>query len=277
MALWGKKADEMSGTRRPSRRSSAPERIGLVGCVKSKRSVPSPAADLYVSTLFEGRRRFVERTCDRWFILSAKHGLLEPDAIVEPYDESLVGAPNADRRRWAQRVLAQIDSLGLEMDSTVFELHAGADYRNHGLVAGLVERHAKVEVVAAHLGQGQQLAFYAGTLTDERQAPDLGGPRPTADHPSSPAGPTGGSHRPPSGRYKPLTTYLTASPHPLVRLRFSELERILGASLPASARAHRPWWANSSHSQAMSWLAVGWRVDAVDLRGETVTFRRTGP
>ncbi|HWO69164.1 MAG TPA: hypothetical protein VNP94_00195, partial [Actinomycetota bacterium] len=45
-------------------------RIGLVGCVKSKRARPAPARDLYTSPLFRGARRFVERSCDRWFVLS---------------------------------------------------------------------------------------------------------------------------------------------------------------------------------------------------------------
>jgi hypothetical protein len=54
---------------RPSRR------IGLVGCVKDKVNVPTKARDLYVSPLFVGRRRYVERTCDQWWILSAAHGL----------------------------------------------------------------------------------------------------------------------------------------------------------------------------------------------------------
>src|SRR5437879_2590214 len=61
------------------------QRVGLVGCVKSKRSVPTAAADLYTSTLFVGRRRWVEASCERWFILSAKHGVVPPDELIEPY------------------------------------------------------------------------------------------------------------------------------------------------------------------------------------------------
>jgi hypothetical protein len=32
------------------------------------------ALDLYTNTLFVGKRRWVEQTCDRWLILSAEHG-----------------------------------------------------------------------------------------------------------------------------------------------------------------------------------------------------------
>ena len=43
--------------------------MGLVGCVKEKAGSPRPAKDLYVSTLFSGRRSFVERSCEQWWIL----------------------------------------------------------------------------------------------------------------------------------------------------------------------------------------------------------------
>jgi len=38
----------------------ASRRIGLVGCVKQKAMEPRAAKDLYVSTLFAGRRSFEE-------------------------------------------------------------------------------------------------------------------------------------------------------------------------------------------------------------------------
>ena len=89
------------------------ERIGLFGCVRSKRSVPAPARDLYTSSLFAGRKRWVEATCSRWFILSAKHGLVAPDQILERSDETLTTKPRNVRRAWSSRVLGQLrDSLG---------------------------------------------------------------------------------------------------------------------------------------------------------------------
>ena len=104
-------------------------RIGLVGCVKGKGPLPAPAADLYVSPLFGGRRRFVEQSCDRWFILSALHGLLDPDEVVAPYDRSLVEAAVGERRVWSERVLAMIDRVLGDVGGVVFEVHAGAAYR----------------------------------------------------------------------------------------------------------------------------------------------------
>jgi len=238
-------------------------RIGLVGCVKQKGTSPAAAQDLYTSTLFRGRRRWVEQTCDGWYILSAKHGLVSPDAVLEPYDESLTGMSAATRRAWAVRVLAQIDSLGFGPTQTIFEIHAGARYRSFGLVSGLQARGARVEVVAEHLGQGEQLAFYS------RPASRQAGPAPT--------GVESRTDRARSGSYDALATHLLGLSAPTVTLTFTDLECLLGRTLPASARAHRAWWSNErsgTHTHARAWMGVGWMVDRVDLRDATVTFRR---
>ena len=122
-----------------------------------------PAADLYISPLFRGRRRYVERNCDRWFILSAKHGLLDPAEPVAPYEETLKGKGRADKRAWAAGILEALHREVIDYPSTLFEVHAGAEYRDFGLVDGLRARGASVEVPALGLSQGQQLAFYGRT------------------------------------------------------------------------------------------------------------------
>jgi hypothetical protein len=136
-------------------------RIGLVGCVKNKLTAMAEAQDLYVSTLFKGRRRYVEHTCDRWFVLSALHKIVEPSDLLSPYDVSLVGARSETRRLWAQETLTAIDHKLGDVRSYVFEIHAGSDYRDFGLTDGLLLRGASVAVPTLGLTQGRQLAFYA--------------------------------------------------------------------------------------------------------------------
>src|SRR5579859_84205 len=79
-------------------------------------------------------------------------------------------------------------------------------------------------------------------------------------------------------RYTPLSDYLQTRPPSQdgVLLHFAEVEQLMGDRLPASARAHRTWWANaaSSHTQARSWLEVGWQVANIDMTEETVVFAR---
>jgi CBS domain-containing protein len=79
-------------------------------------------------------------------------------------------------------------------------------------------------------------------------------------------------------RYAPLGAWLEALPadSDRVTLTFSDIERLIGAPLPASARQYRSWWGNipQGHAQTKQWLDVGWRVAGVSSRDEGVTFAR---
>jgi hypothetical protein len=141
-------------------KGSGGERIGLVGCVKGKQSRAAPAADLYTSALFKGRRRWVAQTCDRWFILSAKHGLVLPSEVLEPYDETLNDVGRAGRREWSQGVLASLRRVLGDLGGRTFEIHAGATYWDFGLCDGLLRAGAAVEIPTEHLRQGEQRALY---------------------------------------------------------------------------------------------------------------------
>jgi hypothetical protein len=62
-----------------------------------------------------------------------------------------------------------------------------------------------------------------------------------------------------------------------VTLRFGEIEEMIAATLPKSARTYREWWANQEGgSRAPHWRAAGFEVDAVDLGRGLVRFRRVG-
>jgi hypothetical protein len=139
---------------------STPRRIGLVGCVKKKSKGRALAKDLYVSALFKGRRSFVERSCSEWWILSAKYELVHPDEEIEPYDVTLKRAGAPTRHAWSERLLGAIAERVRPVAGEVFEIHAGAEYRESGLVRGLQARGCAVEVPALGLALGEQLRFY---------------------------------------------------------------------------------------------------------------------
>ncbi len=77
------------------------ETIALVSCVKKKRAARCPAQDLYDSDLFRKMRCYAKQHSDRWFILSAKYGLLSPETEIEPYEQTLNNMRIRDRREWA--------------------------------------------------------------------------------------------------------------------------------------------------------------------------------
>ena len=57
-------------------------KVLLLGCVKQKQQGVYPARDLYRSPLWRARRSYAEGTGAPWFILSALHGLLEPEEPI---------------------------------------------------------------------------------------------------------------------------------------------------------------------------------------------------
>jgi hypothetical protein len=243
-------------------------RVGLVGCVATKRSEPTPARDLYTSPLFAGRRAAVARSCDSWFILSAMHGLVPPDQVLAPYDLALGDLSAAERRTWSRAVLADLeDELG-DLGAHVFEVHAGADYVEHGLSAGLREAGAQVERPLEGLALGEQLAWYRARSSGGSD--ELAGMA-VSTTPSA-ASPRARTSR--GSRYEPLRAYLDDSAEQVVTLRFDELETILGRALPPSARRHTEWWANGGHTQANAWLDAGYGVVAKDLREGWVRFEQ---
>lgn len=78
----------------------------------------------------------------------------------------------------------------------------------------------------------------------------------------------------PKRKYYPLYDYLrNRQVEEPFDMKFTEIEKLIEAKLPASARKTRVWWANSSTTQSQAWLDANWVVDAVDLGNEQITFR----
>lgn len=120
--------------------------VGLVSCTKSKLDEAAPARELYSpSWVFTKSVEYVEERCDEWHVLSAKHGLVEPDEVIEPYDETLAGAKKATKDEWAARVREQLKAR-YEGKRVKFVLMAGESYA--GAVEGIEQEDwidAKVE------------------------------------------------------------------------------------------------------------------------------------
>ena len=76
-------------------------------------------------------------------------------------------------------------------------------------------------------------------------------------------------------KYDPLQRYLSSQSEDGCLLTFSQIEGIIGAPLPPSARRHRSWWGNdNTHVQAQTWMGAGWVADPPRLDEEIVPFRR---
>lgn len=107
-------------------------KVALIACCGAKLSGPAPAHQLYQSALFKKSRQYAETFCDEFAILSAKHGLVLADQLIDPYDVTLTEMTAAGRREWAGLVMAQLmDRWPLYREPVHFVFLAGANYRDN--------------------------------------------------------------------------------------------------------------------------------------------------
>jgi len=82
--------------------------IALVSCGKRKLDHPAQAADLYTGAAFRKAREYAEARATKWFVVSARYGLLAHDEVVGPYDLRLDDRSRPYREAWATWVVAQL-------------------------------------------------------------------------------------------------------------------------------------------------------------------------
>jgi hypothetical protein len=137
-------------------------RIGLVACGKTKLDREAHASEMYISALFRKASAYAAETYDRWYILSAKHHLLEPGQMIVPYELSLKGLGVAQRKAWAMEVCGQVRKQFPpdQAPRPEFYLHAGADYREF-LIGCLRSNGYLAHVPLVGLGIGKQFQWYS--------------------------------------------------------------------------------------------------------------------
>jgi len=101
--------------------------IGLVTCTKTKLAYVCPARRLYsASTGFQRHWRLAQQY-DVRYIVSAKFGLLDPEAMVGPYDQWLGSYSADDQLVWGHAIAADLAALGFGSDD-VFYAHVSGWY-----------------------------------------------------------------------------------------------------------------------------------------------------
>jgi hypothetical protein len=65
-------------------------KIGFISCTKKKKGFSCPSEEMYsISPLFQKAYSYCKDHYDKVYILSAKYGLLKPDQVIDPYDQTL--------------------------------------------------------------------------------------------------------------------------------------------------------------------------------------------
>jgi cytoplasmic iron level regulating protein YaaA (DUF328/UPF0246 family) len=130
--------------------------IALVACVSKKNLNPMQARDLYISDWFKKASTYAETISDKWFILSAKYGLVDPYSVIAPYDETLNNMPVSKRRTWSLKVMQDLRPQLIAGDKIV--ILAGQKYREF-LVEPLRSVICQVEIPMEGLHIGEQLSW----------------------------------------------------------------------------------------------------------------------
>jgi len=128
--------------------------IVLISCASTKLPYRVKAKDLYTSPLFKLSLRYARSLePDAIFVLSAKHGLVDLEQELEPYDLTLNEMPGEKGEEWAGLVLDRLRSVAdLGSDRVVFL--AGERYRKH-----LLPYVSHPEDPMRGLGIGKQMKF----------------------------------------------------------------------------------------------------------------------
>jgi hypothetical protein len=82
--------------------------IGLVACCKTKLDHAAPARELYTSPLFRMSTRYAISQCEAVYIASAKHGLVELEHKLAPYDTTVADLSRDERKRWAYLIAREL-------------------------------------------------------------------------------------------------------------------------------------------------------------------------
>ncbi len=144
--------------------------VAFVSCSGKKNSGRCSAATKYASPLFSKSKAFAESNADRWYILSALHGLVLPDDVLDDYDKTLNDMNRDERQMWAQRVASQIKACGAVRSGDQILWLAGRRYKEDliALLKGVSHRDP-----LEGLGIGMRLRWLTNAISRQSLPPPL--------------------------------------------------------------------------------------------------------
>src|SRR6476659_6653889 len=102
-------------------------RVVLIGSSGATADEPRPAGEMFRSDGFAYAREHARHSRLPWFVLSAKHGLLDPGEVISPHGLQIDDQPAAYRTAWGEWVVAQLADR-LQLDGVIVEVHGGVDF-----------------------------------------------------------------------------------------------------------------------------------------------------
>jgi hypothetical protein len=119
----------------------------VIGCGREKLSIGAPACNLYTSDRFRQSVTLATILPAPFVILSAKHGIVEPGEVLEPYDLDIDTLSDAHQRSWAK---AAVDRLATHAEGRAISVLTTGAYERL-LIAANGRRPQPLEIVAPWL------------------------------------------------------------------------------------------------------------------------------
>lgn len=151
-------------------------KIILIACSSKKLNRRARAKDLYAGPLFKLSWAYaLKERPDKIYILSALHGLLDPETDIDPYNVALTRPPNSDsssavkvltakeKKRWGNQVIAALSTFAdLRRDN--FIILAGKEY-----IKPLADNLLHLRDPLKGLNRGKRLAFLSESMSGKRE------------------------------------------------------------------------------------------------------------
>ena len=133
-------------------------RIGIIGCTSHKQEYRCSTREMYSkSTNFRNQLKYLEKicNCDKIYVLSAKHRVLDLVTKIEPYNTKLKGTK--EDNKWHEEVIAKLDKL-TDFKNDEFIIVCGKNYYRKLIT------HLNNKNIPANLSQGLKKRFFVKEL-----------------------------------------------------------------------------------------------------------------
>lgn len=247
----------------------------------TKTTIDGPKADqAFQAKLYrrEQTKAFENLTLSVYITLFLKHGLKRYGQVFPLDAESIATMLDSVRETRNDLAHLRIDITARQRD----ELRLCREWLDH--YYNLARAHVlpaltdPAEAPALAQPLAVQISDTSADLTADAGEPTLNGQAPSPSDSANTQKLIDEVSAPDDSPYAALEQYLFSLPERLNQapITFKEIERLIGAELPQSAREYRSWWGNdvTRQPQAAHWLNAGWRVDEVDRERGRVTFTR---
>ena len=144
--------------------------LAIIGCSKTKLNSPAEARHLYTSKRFLAAKKIVKENNLKWVVISAKHKILLPTNIIDPYDLEINSLSKYELEDWKRECLKTLLNITSEGDNIVF---FGDDNYFNPLKEDLSLQNRKIFTPLKYIGNSKKTTWLNSGLLKSKTRQDL--------------------------------------------------------------------------------------------------------